>query len=432
MLRFAPLALALAGAAALPVAHAGTTFQLDRPQAAPGETVEIRAVFFNDTPSAANWTPARQLVLQWRAPSGQSLRTLAYLAGEPVTSSVPVNNFARMSWRAVVPHGVDGLQAVSIEGEPALLALDVSTRERSPVAGTPALGPIVDVGRPDGTPGTGAPLPPAATAGLGENANVGPAPVAAGSAGQQPYSTAAWEHFRNALSPYEPVYFVVGTRGGTNARFQISLKYRLFQPPVDRPASFHENLYLGYTQTSLWDLDSPSKPFYDTTYNPSLFWMKDNVWQSASQRWFVGMNAGVEHQSNGRDGEESRSFNAFYAQPSLNYRFDGGSTLSFAPRLRKYFAVASENADVADVRGRVAWRLAWAQDDGAMISGLWRDGKGGRDSYQVDVAWPLRDTWLSNMNGYLHLQYVNGYGQSLLDYNVRQPDQFRIGLMLVR
>ncbi len=432
MSRFVLPALALACAAVVPMAHAGTTFQLDRAQAAPGETVDIRAVYFNDTPNAVQWAPARQLILQWRSADGTTLRTLAYLAGEPIGASVPVNNFAQMTWRAVVPPNVDGLQAVSIEGEPALLALDVSGRERSAVAGTPAVGPIVDVGRPDGTPGTGAPLPPGATAGLGEAASVGPAPNAAGAAGQRSYSAAAWEHFRNALSPYEPVYFAVGTRDGTNARFQISAKYRLLQPPVDRPAAFHENVYLGYTQTSIWDLDSPSKPFYDTTYNPSVFWMKENVWQSPSQRWFVGLNAGVEHQSNGRDGDESRSFNAFYAQPALNYRFDGGSTLSVAPRLRKYFAIASENPDIADFRGRVDWRLAWTQDDGAMISGLWRNGRGGRDSYQVDLAWPLRDTWFSRLNGYLHVQYVNGYGESLLDYNTRQPDQFRVGLMLVR
>lgn len=412
-------------------AHAGITFSLDRAQAAPGETVEVRAVFFNDTQTAADWVPPRQLVLQWRAESGQSLRSLAHLSGEAVPVSVPVNNFVNLSWRAVVPPGVTGLQAVAVEGQATLLALDTSPKEQGPVAGTPAAGPIVDAGTPGGAPGTGAPLPPAATAGLAAAPEAGISPNAAARGGSN-YSAAAWEHFRNALSPLEPTYFVVGTRGGLHARFQLSLKYRLFQPPADRPAAFHENLYIGYTQNSFWDLDSPSKPFYDTTYNPSLFWQSDQLWQSPGARWSIGLAAGLEHQSNGRDGGESRSFNAVYAQPALNYRYGDGSTLSLQPRVRGYFGVAEENGDLARYLGHVDWRLRWARDDGIMISGTLRQGRGGRNAVQADLAWPLRRTWLANLNGYLHLQYVHGYGQTLLNYDTRQPDQFRIGLMLMR
>ncbi|MGH8721816.1 MAG: phospholipase A, partial [Burkholderiales bacterium] len=32
--------------------------------------------------------------------------------------------------------------------------------------------------------------------------------------------------FEPPLTENEPVYFVMGTRGGTNARFQLSFKYR--------------------------------------------------------------------------------------------------------------------------------------------------------------------------------------------------------------
>ena len=38
--------------------------------------------------------------------------------------------------------------------------------------------------------------------------------------------------------------------------------------------------YFAYTQNSLWDLDSASKPFNNTSSRPSLFWR----WQQRSRR----------------------------------------------------------------------------------------------------------------------------------------------------
>ena len=76
------------------------------------------------------------------------------------------------------------------------------------------------------------------------------------------------------LSENDPMYFVVGTRGGNSARFQLSFKYRLFDTDVgfgtDRP--WLSGLYFGYTQNSLWDLEGESKAFRDTSYQPSFFW----------------------------------------------------------------------------------------------------------------------------------------------------------------
>ena len=149
------------------------------------------------------------------------------------------------------------------------------------------------------------------------------------------------------------MYFDIGTRGKTTARFQISAKYRLFSPAANRPANWYENFYLGYTQTSLWDLQSDSMPFIDTTFNPSAFWLSDNLWTSESQNWRLGMNVGAEHNSNGKDGPDSRSVNDGYIEPRFHYRLDSGSTLTFAPKVKAYFGVASENSDYADYAGRV-------------------------------------------------------------------------------
>jgi len=415
------LALAALLGTALP-ASAGITYQLERPAAAPGETVQIQAVCFNDGDAGEQWQPPSQLVVQWRGADGTIVRSLATLASSPAALNIPVNNFARVAWNTVVPRQARGLQALSIEGEPTMMALDVTGRENGTLASVPAQGPVIDAH-------TGQPVPVAEVVAAGAAPEAGPAPADAARASWQAKPT-AFDAFRGALSEYQPIYFAVGTRGGTTARFQISAKYRLFNPPGGRKPTFGENFYLGYTQTSLWDLESDSMPFIDTTFNPSIFWLSDNLWTSPSQNWRLGLNTGIEHMSNGKSGDDSRSLNDAYIQPAVNYRFDSGSTLTFAPKIRTYFAKESQNPDYADYAGYVDWNLRWAQDDGAVVSAMYRQGASRHRTTQLDFAWPLRRTWL-DMNGYLHLQYFNGYGETLLGYNQRNESQFRIGLSLV-
>ncbi|MGB3821150.1 MAG: phospholipase, partial [Achromobacter pulmonis] len=133
------LALGLSGTAA-----AGVSYRLDRPSAAPGETVTIEAVYFNEGNARATWQAPPELVLQWRGQDGQIVRSLARLQGGKANYSVPVNNFARMAWSAEVPASARGLQAVSIEGQPAMMALDATVRDSGTLASTPAPGPVVD------------------------------------------------------------------------------------------------------------------------------------------------------------------------------------------------------------------------------------------------------------------------------------------------
>src|SRR3546814_19812363 len=96
-------------------------------------------------------TAPANLVIQWRDHNGQSIRSLAYLQGNQSAINIPVNNFVKLSWSAIVPTGVNGLQAVNIEGQPTLLALDASPLKRSAIAGTPATVPVIDAGAAKGS-----------------------------------------------------------------------------------------------------------------------------------------------------------------------------------------------------------------------------------------------------------------------------------------
>ncbi len=234
----------------------------------------------------------------------------------------------------------------------------------------------------------------------------------------------------SALSPYEPIYFSAGSRGNTTARFQISLKFRLFN--ADTKTSFLERLYLAYSQSSIWDLDSSSKPFRDSSYRPSIFFLDENVsrWTFAGSR--LGLQAGFEHESNGRDGTQSRSINILFARPALTFPLGREYVLTLAPKIY-YYADKEENPDVDDYRGHTDFLVRIGQEDGWLFDATIRRGNNSDyGSIQIDASYPLRKPTFGNLGGYLHLQYFNGYGESLIDYNQRLRSQFRIGLMVTR
>ena len=55
----------------------------------------------------------------------------------------------------------------------------------------------------------------------------------------------------------------------------------------------------------------------------------------------------------------------------------------------------------------------------------------GKGSLLLDVSKRIRDLKFGPVSGYLHFQYFNGYGEDILDYNVRRPAQFRVGFAIV-
>jgi outer membrane phospholipase A len=231
------------------------------------------------------------------------------------------------------------------------------------------------------------------------------------------------------LSENDPMYFVVGTRGGTNARFQLSFKYRLFDAGSglgqDRP--WLSGLYFGYTQNSLWDIAAESKAFRDTSYRPSLFWK----WERAQQRraLFDGARVGLEHESNGGQGETSRSIHTAFVRPEWKWNLRQGARFEFTPKVYAYLD-KEENPDIEDYRGYVDWRARF--DSGTWIATtVLRYGTAGKGSLLLDVSRRTRDLKFGPVSTYFHVQFFAGYGESILDYNVKHKSQLRFGFAIV-
>jgi len=240
---------------------------------------------------------------------------------------------------------------------------------------------------------------------------------------------------RIGLGTHEPVYFVAGSRGDTTARFQISFKYRIFDPEgwaTELPlGDLLTGLHFGYTQTSIWDWSGDSKPFRDTTYKPSFFYEFGPYRQIGSRHTFSAQ-AGYEHQSNGRDGADSRSIDTLFVKPSWRWDVDHNTHVSASAKLFDYTDRDPTNRDIAKYRGYALLGLEVGNDDGWLLKAEGYPGDQG--SLQLDLSYRLKRRLLADAGagGFLHFQYFNGYGESLLDYNRSGPAQIRVGFSIVR
>lgn len=251
------------------------------------------------------------------------------------------------------------------------------------------------------------------------------APLARQSASSEPAQP-------SALGFHEPMYFLVGGHDPRSARFQFSFRYRLFdeQGVVAETFPVARGLYFGFTQTSLWDLASDSKPFRDSSFRPSLFyrWMLSNPEDGG----WVALSGGYEHESNGKGGADSRSIDTLFLRAEARYYFDDGRTyFGVAPKVWTYLD-KEDNPDIADYRGYGELGLRLGRDDGLMLTTLLRRGTADKTGAQLDLSYPLRQSVFSGVGAFLHLQYFTGYGETLIDYKASRSSQFRVGFSLVR
>ncbi len=232
------------------------------------------------------------------------------------------------------------------------------------------------------------------------------------------------------LSFHEPMFFVAGGGSDANAQAQLSFKLRLYEPADKNSRRFLDNLYFAYTQTAFWDLTADSKPFLDTNYIPSFFYYIPNTdWRVGGNA--VGIAAGYEHESNGKDGIDSRSIDTLFVRPYFSFGDTRDFYWTFSPKLYAYIE-KSENSDINKYRGYGDFRFTYGKNDDWQAA--WTLRKGTRSnafSSDLQGTYPLNKL-SSGLSGYLMAQYFTGYGEYLLDYNQRESWSVRIGYAISR
>ncbi|WP_019448585.1 phospholipase A [Cupriavidus sp. BIS7] len=330
-----------------------------------------------------------------------------------------------INYRGEWPEGLRGqvrLDIIGIDAAPVLITLNRAPGE------TPATvtAPVV----------AGAPAAPKASAPAATSAppagNAPPVtPVVSAASPSAPVPAPADLRDAQRLSFNDPMYILFGAHDGANAKFQISFKFRIYEGKDPGSKRFIDNLYFAYTQFSLWDLHSPSKPFEDTNYRPSLYYYLSDTGVKNSVISRLSIASGFEHESNGRGGTDSRSINTLFVKPTMYFGDQNDWHWRVAPKVYAYLE-KSENEDIAHYRGYMDLNLAYGRPDSWEFAATLR--KGTQKTYgsvDAQVTYPLARL-VPGTAGYLMLGYFYGYGESLINYNQKTPWQVRLGYALSR
>lgn len=361
-----------------------------------GEEIELTVIFLNGGDRAASVETPIELSAAVVAGERRMDVTLQRTGVTPAMRQIAPGGFLRQSYRMRVPAGASGRIIIELADTAAVASI------KPPSDAAPRLSPAHD--SPDAV--------------------------------AQTERSGFVEYFREHFFPHEPIYFLVGTEQ-PNAKFQVSFKYQIFNEEGSLRRAFEPlgGLHLAYSQTSFWDWEEDSAPFYDNSYRPEVLWSRDHIlpnnWRIPGVAR-VGFQAGLQHESNGQDGDDSRNINLAYVRPIFLIGDENDLFLSIAPRLYRYIGELEGNTDIAEYRGYGDIRLTIGWDAGLQLSALGRVGnEWDKGSLQLDLTYPLRQRLSGNVDLYLHAQYFTGYGESLLNYD-ESDNAFRIGISLVR
>ncbi len=223
---------------------------------------------------------------------------------------------------------------------------------------------------------------------------------------------------------YKDNYFSVGTsvgpaptRENSDAKFQVSFSQRLTKSTLP----LHTYLFLFYSQKTMWNVFEESMPMHDLNFNPGIGLTKPLI----SKNRIVGsLSLILEHESNGRDSLDSRSWNKLSLSGAI---FIDDNLMVHA----KYWIPIVDGENNRDI---------------LKYSGIFQSGfqyRSTNNRWVFDVTLTKRKGWdLScnihaqvgyrmsrKANQYLVLQYYNGYGECLLDYN-KYHNRLRIGMLI--
>lgn len=244
------------------------------------------------------------------------------------------------------------------------------------------------------------------------------------------------------FQPHKLNYFILnGLPGDPEAqvKFQISAKYQVFEGSLNIFRRNYFPLYMSYTQKSFWNIGQTSAPFEENNYNPEIF-LDYPIPGNPLKLSHIVLSG--EHESNGRDGAVSRSWNRLYVLFSFGVEARDGlkkmGTLhkeKYKAYLKLWEAYGTEDQDdylksigrdekFLDYAGKgeigfsirelpFLSRIEWFKNNQLdFMTRIFRDWD--KESYEIGYHQNVPGT-----NFFVYVQYWNGFGESLQRFDKR-------------
>ena len=220
-----------------------------------------------------------------------------------------------------------------------------------------------------------------------------------------------------SLYPYQENYLLPATwdfdKKSDRKEFETKFQISIMKPFANNLFGKEEIYFFAYTQTSWWQTSAPSAPFRENNYQPEVFVMFPM--EEYHKRWDAIIFA-LNHQSNGRDGEYSRSWNRIYAKFLFHY-----NEVIF--NLRVWYRIpeskktspndpdGDDNPDIEDYLGYGDLKIMYPYKDNLITSLIRYNPSTQKGAIELAYSKPIR-----NKDMFLYIQYFYGYGESMVDY----------------
>jgi len=198
--------------------------------------------------------------------------------------------------------------------------------------------------------------------------------------------------------------------------FQVSIKYDM----AANLFGLNEIYTVAYTQLSFWQLYEESAYFRESNYNPEAF-VTFPISEVDNLDFLKALRVGFAHQSNGRGGDEERSWNYLSATTYMQYKF-------LFTELKLWFPVGSleynENLMNYMGYGHIKFSLPYKKHIAQLKL---RSALDGHNAVELNYTYPL----LGRDDLFLYVKGFSGYGESLIDYD-NHVDKIGFGFSISR
>ena len=226
-----------------------------------------------------------------------------------------------------------------------------------------------------------------------------------------------------AFTIYKDNFFITGITLGekvskynADAKYQISFKQRLLNAALP----FKTSLFLTYSQKSFWDIYTLSSPFAETNYNPGLALGK-LIFKNGKLIGRAGIT--LEHESNGKDSLNSRSWNfisfIYLANLSAQTQLTLKAWLPF---------LAEENADLTTYIGYGEARFSWIILENKLHVDIYAR-KGAAFDWKGSLQTEISFKPFKSENQFVMVQWWQGHAESLIHYQ-ESTSHLRIGMVI--